>query len=261
MIVSGFGPVSKDFYAEVAKGLIPGQALIHKFGHGIATTTLSPIGTAMTYKTPTAATALEFVSSDANDTAAGTGAQQITIIGLDANWAEVSQTIETNGTTAVALSTNLIRLYRWYVSRSGAYASTAGGSHVGTLTIREAGAGATWTQIGLYGAFGLGQSEIACYTVPLGKTAYLLSKKYSIQNGKVVDIFFFQRPLANDVTTPFTGTMRIVEREVDVAGDILLKTISPKGPFVGPCDLGVMAKISAGTGEVSVDFELLLVNS
>lgn len=250
---------TREFYTEVARGAISGFSLVHKFGHSIATTTLQPVSTSLTYQTPTTATALEILSSDANDTSAGSGAREVTIIGLDTNWAEVTQTATMNGTTAVALATNLIRVYRAYVSSSGTYGSASASSHAGTITIRTAGAGATWAQIPLVGAFGIGQTEIAAYTIPQGKTAYLLSKRVTVQNGKVVDLFFFSRPAADDIISPYSGAIRLTQREVDLGGAVSVNYASPRDAFVGACDIGYMAKTSAGTAEISAEFELLLV--
>lgn len=247
-----------QFLIEVAKGNVPKHSLVNKFGAGNLTTTLLPIDQDNTYKTPTTPVSLEFVSSSANDTSAGTGARQITIVGLDANWAEQTVTLTTNGTTAVALTGTWLRLYRWYVSQSGTYATESAGSHAGTLTIRVAGAGATWSTIPIT-PFPVGQSQIGIYTIPIGYTAQLLAKNIFVDSTKTADIYFFQRPLANDVTTPFTGTMRLFEREIGVTGGFELITPAPKGPFVGPCDVGFMGKVSAGTGECSVEFQLLLI--
>jgi hypothetical protein len=247
-----------DFYTEVAKGNIAKHSLIHKFGAGVATTTIAPVTISGFYRVPTTATALEFVSSSANDTSAGSGAREVTIQGLDSSWNLVTQTLTTNGTTAVALTTNLVRLFRWYVSSSGTYATQTTGSHAGTLTIQESGGGNVWSQISIT-PFPLGQSEIACYTVPAGHTAYLLSKNVSVDGVKNVDVYFFQRPNADDVSTPYSGAMRMIEKEIGVSGSIDFRTVSPKGPFVGPCDLGYMAVASTGTVDVSAEFELLLV--
>jgi hypothetical protein len=254
--MSHFG--TTEWYAEVAQGKIPGSSLVHKFGAGELTTTIGPISHAMTYQTPTTATALEFVSGDANDTSAGSGAREITVIGLDSSWNEVSQTVITNGTTAVALTTDLTRLYRWYVSSSGTYATATTGSHAGILTIRESGGGTTWASIPI-DPFPVGQSQIGAYTIPTGFTGYLLSKNIFIDSTKTADIYFFQRPAADDVATPYSGIMRLVEREVGVTGGYQFKPLSPKSTFVGPCDVGFMGVMSVGTSECSVEFELLLV--
>ena len=140
---------SQEWYFEVTQGLIPKYSVVHKFGAGSVGTTVGPIAQSGTYQTPTTAQALEFVSDNANDTSAGTGARELTIVGLDSNWVEVSQTLVTNGTTAVALTTNLIRLYRWFVSSSGTYATEATSTHAGTLTIQASGGGTVWSNIGV----------------------------------------------------------------------------------------------------------------
>lgn len=257
------GILSYDFLINVSRGNVPGYSLIHKFGSGPISTTLVPIAPDLHYETPTTAVALEIVSSDAADAQNGAGARQITVVGLNASWEEVTQVVSTHatdGTIAVSIPTSLIRLYRWYVSSSGTYATIAAGSHVGTLTIRVAGGGATWSTIGI-SPFPIGQSEIGCFTVPLGKTAYLLSKNIFVEGTKPADVYFFQRTNANDITTPYSGAMRLVDHEVGIDGPISLQSVSPKGPFVGPCDLGFMAKVATTAAVVSVEFELLLIDN
>lgn len=249
----------RDYLIEVARGNVAGAAIVHKFGEHSVGTTLVPVCEGGVYQTPTTATALEFLSSDANDTSAGTGAREVTVIGLDSSWNEVSQTVTTNGTSAVALGTNLIRLYRWYVSSSGTYATSSSGSHAGTLTVRVSGAGATWSTIGT-SPFAEGQSQIGAYTVPTGKTAYLLSDQVDVDTSKTIDAVFFQRPNADDVATPFSGAMRVVAKYIGVSGHQPHIYSTPKGPFVGPCDIGFMAKHASSTGDVSVDFELLIID-
>lgn len=250
---------NSDFYYRVANGQVPGHSLVKKFGSGSVGTSVVPITQTQDYQTPTTAQALEFVSNNANDTAAGSGAQEITIQGLDSNWEQVTQTLETNGTTAVALGTNLTRLYRWYVSRSGTYATSTAGSHAGILTIQGSGGGTVWDTIPV-APFPMGQSQIGVYSIPSGKKAFLYHKNVHVDTNKSADVFFFQRPIVDDVTTPYTGTMRLVNREVGAAGSIVTGDAFPSGPFVGPCDIGYMGEVSTGTADISVNFELLLVD-
>lgn len=247
-----------DWYMQIKRGNVPGHSIIEKFGSGNIGTTLVPVTSSLSYQTPTTLTTLEAVSSSANDTAAGTGAQQLTVVGIGAGWAEVTQTVEMNGTTAVTLGTQLFRVYRWWVSRSGTYATQSTGSHAGTLTIRVSGAGATWSTIGVT-PFPTGQSQIGCFTVPAGVTGYVVTKNVFAEGSKVADTYFFQRPHADVVTTPFTGAMRLVEREIGISGGYSVNFKAGKGPFVGPCDIGFMSKIASGTDVVSVEFEILLV--
>lgn len=247
-------------YLEIAKGRVPGHSIVHKFGAGALDNSIKPISNDNTYPTPTAAVNLEFLSSSATDNASGIGAREITIDGIDENWNEVIQTLVTNGTTPVALSTPLLRLFRWFVSSSGTYATELVGSHQGTLTIRVASAGAVWSTIGMT-PWSVGQSQIGIYTIPIGKTAFMISKNIFVDSVKAADVYFFQRKFADDVTVPFSGTMRLFQREIGVSGGYNLTSMAPKGPFVGPCDIGFMGVVAAGTADVSVEFELLLIEN
>ena len=251
---------STEFYLNVAKGLVPGHSLVHKFGAGAVTTTLAPVSNLTKYETPTTAQALEVVSDSASDAVGGGGATKVTILGLDSSWNEVEQTITLTGTTPAALTTNLIRLYRWYVSESEAYATATTGSHVGNLTIQLSGGGTTWDTMTIT-PFATGQSQIGAYTIPTGYTGYLLAKTVFTDSSKTADVYFFQRPNADDVATPYSGAMRLVEREVGVSGGFKADFISPKSGIVGPADVGFMANVSSGTAEISVEFELLLVQN
>jgi hypothetical protein len=254
--------LTANFLIEVARGNIPGYNMVHKFGAGNLTTTPLPITSTNNYATPIANTSLEFVSDSADDSAIGLGAQEVTIIGLvntNGVWSEVTQTLITNGLTPVILTTDIIRMYRWYVSKSGTYASPTESSHVGNLTIQESGGGTIWDTIP-NSPLPFGQSQIGVYTVPSGKTAYLFSKNITVDSSKASDIFFFQRPNANDVTAPYTGTRRLVEREIGITSGVSLQFKSPKGPFVGPCDIGFIGRVDLTTGSASVEFELLIVD-
>lgn len=253
-------PCPQDpFYLAVAKGNVPGHSLVHKFGSAEVGTTLSHIHTDGTYQTPTTAVALEFVSDDAGDNSAGLGAREVTIVGLDANWAEVEQTLITDGLTPVQLSIDLTRLYRWYVSSSGVYSALGQQPHLGNIEIRVSGGGTVWSTIENTPA-SFGQSQIGFYTVPINKKAYLLSKHISVASNKIADIYFVQRPFADDITTPFSGVRRIIEREVGLSSGFSITSVAPKGPYAGPCDLGFYGRVELTTGVISVEFELLIVD-
>jgi len=254
-----FLPLDTDYYAAVEAGEVPGATLLNKFGRAEIGTSLTPISRELVYQTPTTATVLEFVSDDANDTSAGTGAREISIIGLNSSWEEVMQTVTTNGTTAVALSTPLIRMYRWYVTKSGTYATSSTGSHAGTLTIQESGGGTVWSSIGVT-PFPTGQSQIGITTIPIGKRGVLLSTHVFVDTSKSVDLYLFQRPNADVVTAPYTGAMRVVREFQGVTGPITYVPRGGAGAFVGPCDIGFMGQVTVGTAAVSCDFELLLLD-
>ena len=252
--------ITEDFLYQIAQGKVEGASIIYKFGAGEVDTSIHPITQSEIYMTPTTAQSLEFVSSSILDTYLSTGARQITIIGLNSSWDEVTQVINTSGTTPVQIPIPLTRLYRWYVSSSGTYATSVTGSHNGVLTIRESGIGDTWSIIPIT-PFPIGQSQISVFTIPKGKTGYLLSKNIFTDATKVVDMYMFQRCGLDDTVSPYSGTMRLIEREIGVHGGFSISFRGGKGPFVGPCDVGFMGEIDVGTAQVSTEFEMVLLNS
>lgn len=252
----------ENFLIEVAKGNIPGHSIIHKFGTAEVGTTLVPITHSLVYQMPVAAVALEIVSSSAADALDDVGAREYTVIGLNAAWEEVTQVIPahaTTGLTAVAVPTSLIRVYRWYVSSSGAYATATTNSHVGTLTIRVASAGATWSTIGILPR-PPGQSQIACYSVPNGFMAYVFLHEIRVDSTKSADIAMFIRSNADDVITPF-APIQLKVNFIGISGTTNPDTLVPRNGILSPADIMFMGKIASGTANIVVDLEILLVKN
>lgn len=142
---------------------------IHKFGSIAALAATDDIWSGSnSYPFPAAAAATTAISGDDEDGGAGgdTGALTIRVIGLDADYLEVSQDIILNGTTVTAaFTTPLIRCYRAWVLTVGAGAT---GTNIGAIDIKH---GSTIiAQIPV----GLGQTQMAIYTVPADYTlAYI----------------------------------------------------------------------------------------
>jgi len=138
-------------FLDYSRGLWTGVKVVKKFGANASIGTgLTPVCSAGVYPTPTSAVSLEFVSSSASDALNSTGAHEITVVGIAPDWTE--QTVSTaahatDGTTAVAITGTWLRIFRAYVSKSGVYASSSAASHVGTITVRVAGGGATYARL------------------------------------------------------------------------------------------------------------------
>ena len=261
---SPFLSIPADFYLEVSKGSVPKHSIVNKFGrNGAVGTSLAFISISGQYQSPIAATSLEILSGSTADGSAGAGARKVKVVGLDASWNEVTVEVTMNGTTAVALGTQFIRVYRMYVSESGAYATILAPSHLGRITLRTAGGGATWCIIdtieGTATGFGIGQTQVAGYTIPNGYTGYLLSKTVTVESAKPASIYFFKRENADDVTTPFTGAMRLFEQNDGIAQPFNVGLKSPLQVFPAKTDVGFFAKVGTGTASVSTEFQLLLV--
>ena len=107
-------------------------------------------------------------SSSANDTGGGTGANTITIQGLDEDYNEIEESITLNGQTQVATQLSYLRVYRAFVTLAG-----SSGTSGGTIYLGSSGATAGVPNT-VYANLALGnQTQIAAYTVPAGYTLYL----------------------------------------------------------------------------------------
>jgi len=253
-------------WLDVSRGLTTGHTVVKKFGRYTSIgTSFTPVARLGVYNTPQAASATTLrikAGGNANDTAAGSGAREVTLEGLDENFAYATEAVATAGASASsATTTTFTRLFRAYVSSSGTYATSAAGSHSATITIENGAGGTDWAEIDATD-FPLSQTEIAAYSVASGYTAYVFLDDITIEtNGKTVDVLFFQRATADDSAAPYSA-MRVVAALYGLTPGIqdLAGRVVPYGPFVGPCDMGFMAKVDTGTGGVSAEFEIHLLN-
>jgi hypothetical protein len=266
----GGGSLTVDFapeelYLEISKGNIPGHSVIHKFGHNDAVgTTIVPVSASGVYQTPTTAQSLELISTATTDNQAGIGARTVSIEGLDASYAYqavVANMHATDGTVAEAVTGTWTRVYRMHVEDSGTYASSAAGSHQGTITLQNSGGGVAWASLETHGGFPLGQSQIGAYTVPAGKTCYVGHLSIETDSSKAVDLVFFQRESANVIAAPYSAMRgQAVFTGITDTQDLSHKTW--RGPYLEYTDLGFMAaRSSAGSSSVSVDFEIIEVTN
>jgi len=259
-------------WMDISRGLVSGVTSIKKFGRALVGTTYTPLSyggigvTGGIYQTPQSgsATALRIKSGgNANDTAAGSGAQEVTIEGLDENFALASEAIATAGASASsATTTTFTRVFRAYVSASGTYATASAGSHAGEITIENGAGGTNWVVIPYpTSAFPEGQSSIGAYSVPSGYTAYVFFADITIDSGKTADVIFFHRAASDDTSTPYSA-MRAKSVKTGMTGGAteFSGRQVPHGPFVGPCDIGFMGRVSTTTGTIACEFEILLVN-
>ena len=96
--------------------------------------------------------------------------------------------------------------------------------------------------------------------MPMGKTAYLHNIYVHVDSNKTANIAFFQRPNADDVTSPYTGAMRLLFEMDGVTGSTSLAPRVPQGGFPAKTDIGFLGRFTTGTGSISVDFEIILVD-
>jgi len=170
---------SKDFLFKVAVGEIAGHSSGTKFGFNdnidTGTAPADIWGGAGIYTGMPVGNIGETIivtSSSPNDTAAGTGARTATLYGLDENWLEYQETVTLNGTIGVTTIGLWQRMNRIVVETAG-----AGEGNAGILTAKHT---TTTTNIFAEVAAGRNQTTIACFTVPAGKTLYILQSYIAI---------------------------------------------------------------------------------
>lgn len=163
-------------YLNIARGLVPGASVVHKFGANFdcdqGTETLWTGGGLYPWALITGATPLDVISSTDTDTG-----EAVVIEGLDAQYNPlreiVTLTDDGAGTPTNATTINpFIRVFRMY-------GASDDGGVVGTVNAKRAG---TATIVGQIAAT-KGQSLMGIYTIPAGKTGYLLCADTSISKG------------------------------------------------------------------------------
>lgn len=172
-----FDPNNKlvaDVGWAAAAGLIPGITSGRATGYcATSATTLKPV-LATTYTPQGTNAQRSLVSTSANDAAAGTGAQQVTVTYLDAAFALHTEVVTLNGTTPVnTVGANWAYLESMVVTQAG----TSGGANAGVISVMTgtAGTGTAWGSIAAPAGVGDNQTFWAHHYVPTGVTCYVLS--------------------------------------------------------------------------------------
>lgn len=232
-----------DTDLAISRRQISGHSEFHKHGRntavGTTATLISTAGGAIPYM-PTAAVSVEIVTTG-NDTAAGTGARSVTITGLNASWQLTSVTTETNAGTAAVTGT-FIRVFSAMVETVGTY----GGSNENLITIRQSGAGTTFLQI----AASASRALTSHYCVPTGYSLYVKDLHYSVDTGKSVSLYLYERSSADDVTVPYSPTILHTSYEGLVGANPITHT--PPVKYAAKTDLWVVGIVPTGTSSVSV---------
>ena len=159
---------------EVAKGNIPGATAIFKFGYnpdvnGVEETIWNNGGD-YDWSALTTAAIIYFSSTSANDSIADIGARQVVVQGLDANYVEITDTVDLNGQTQAGTSQRFLRVNRAYVLTAGS-SGTSIGTIYGSSEVGVAAGVPTGNVVVNMGL--LNQSQLGIYTVPAGRTFYL----------------------------------------------------------------------------------------
>jgi len=247
------------FLLEIQRGNVAGHAIEHVFSHNpSAGTTAVDIwkgtGNLTFLQVPVT---IEAISTSADDDAVGIGTRVITVHGLDENWNVIQEDITMNGITATLPTTkSFIRVRKAEVKDTGTY----GVSNSGIITIRVSGAGSTLGEIGTDNGLQLGSTFNSHYSVPAGKTAYILEYEVITAANKIGSVHFIKRERADVTTAPF-GPVITKSIEDGLAGPNGHSPVSPEDGIPEKSDVWFKGLFVSGTGEITVNYEMLLIDN
>ena len=159
---------------EIAAERVVNTDHINKFGYNSSVgSSYEPITDLGTNNLPSSAAVVSVVSASTADTSAGTGARTVEIQGLDGDYNLKTETVTMNGQSAVTTTATFIRVFRMRVATAG-----TGETNAGNIT-----ASISSSDVARINA-DEGQTLMAVYTVPAGKTAYLVKFQGSLSKNQ-----------------------------------------------------------------------------
>lgn len=251
---------SNDVNLDTSRGVIGGRSGtdVQSRNTNVSTTEvlISRTNTTWTGFLTSATTVRIRSGGNANDTAAGSGAREITVQGLNASFESISETIATNGTSAsTSTSASFIRIHKCFVSSAGTYSDGVSGSNAGDILIETTG-GVLMDAIGAT----FGRSQSAVYTIPAGKTGYLVSFESSVESTKSATVRLYKRENADDTSSPFSGK-QLLQVFSGLAGTAEHRH-SVYIALPAKTDVWVTAqKDSAGTTAAQAALEIILIDN
>jgi hypothetical protein len=191
-----------------------------------------------TYVFPTVAQQMRVVSTDANDTSAGTGIRTVDISYLDGSYVLKNTTVTLNGTTPVNTSvSDIFRILHFHALTVG-----SNGTAVGKVELQNTAGTVNYSCINATN--NLARSSV--WTVPAGKTAYITSWNFGVGSSAgnrygeaylratcdvegtyIQDVFMFKSVCSTQdgsVVIPFTVPLKLPEKT-----DIKISAISDSG--------------------------------
>ena len=241
---------------DFARGMIKDKQAISIDGRNgdVGTTTEDIWNNGGPYPWPTVAETIRIkAGGDVNDTAAGTGARSIKVMGLDANYEEIEETLTTAGASASAVTTQLfLRVLKAQVVDCG----TRIGTNIGGVTLENT----TSLNELAFIETGFGVTKLSMYTIPAGKNAFITRFTTNVDAGGnklgTVSLNVCEENSAG--AAPYRGLQKVIQfdnfvgiRSLDL--DSYIK-ISEKSDIW-------CSGVSTGTGtKINTNVDLLIAN-
>jgi hypothetical protein len=229
-----------NLFLNIARGLVKGTSFIHKFG-AVPAMSVNTVGTIWdvsntiypwsTWDTAGTLTVDRASTSDAN--------KSITVVGLDSNYNELTETIVLTNASNNASTNSFIRVFRAFV--------IDGSTNVGLISIKKDAV--TIAAI----TAGKGQTLMALYTIPAGYTGYLIKGTCTAQAGADATGDMFIRYFGSE-------SFRVGHSfEVAGAGGQYIYEFPVPIPIPAKSDIDVRATSRANNGRYTAAFDLILI--
>ena len=248
-IINSFAAASN---IVISAGDLTGYSAINKFGRnpniGGAPETIWMHGGRYVYLTSPSTVYAH--SADTNDSVSGTGARTVTIQGLDVNYASIEETVTVS--SGVASTAQFLRVFRAFVATAGSTGTNEGDIIIST---GAAGTGTVLADIGRVGTgttYGLGQTQLALYTIPAHCTGYLTSWNIGVGS-------YNNSATLSLLSREFNSAFRT--RDImDVPGGHHTRNYSVPIRLPAKTDVEIIAIASTGTN-ISSSFDIILVDN
>lgn len=250
--ISRFGKY-EPFELQVARGQITMHSSVIIFGYNpdvdTAEESVWPDGGTVPH--PTTASVLKVSSTSANDTSSGTGARTVTLVGLDGDYNQLSETVTLNGQTAVNTTNSYLYVNQLYVTAVGSGGANAGDINVGTGTVTLGVPAVLYDMISV----GYNNRTTGHYCVPAGYTGYMLQGLFSAgqASGSTAVTGFLKQHGPDGILR--VGAVTTVNNS---AADFLFEIpyVIPEKSCVGAVAIG-----AASNNAVSSYFNILLIKN
>lgn len=228
----------EPFDLQVARGQVDGHSTVNIYGYqsAVATSFIPVWENATAYTYPVAAAQMNLAGS-VGDTAT------ITISGLDANYASISENVVLNGSTPVTTTKSYLRINSMNVAAGSATNPS------GVVTLKDLTNTTTYAQINA----GVGRTQAGIYTVPAGYTYFLQRVNvYTSLNGNNFATY-------QNKTIASNGVVQLTQQAA-FASSYEARRIMPR-PILEKTDIQLMAKVNSSTGAISISQEGYLIKN
>lgn len=219
----------------------------NKFGYnnsvGTSQEEIWNVGGVEQYLTTAETMNIASTSGDDDGAPAGTGAQTLTIFGLDNDWLEVNETVTLNGTTDVTTTNSYLRVLRMIVRTAGAT-----GANVGTITATASTAATVHAQINPTD----NQTLKINFGIPANKYGVITHSEIGCAKNNDCEIRFKVRPFGQVFQTK--RLLNFFQETVSFS-NIIPILLPPK------TDVTITALTSAGNVKVSANLDYYLIDA